>query len=84
MTVSAEYKYKIFQALWSTTGHGLAVVSSYSLYYSDGPPWTMVLVRGRGDTMVRVGVPDLLYQGRNTVPVTHLCFNLLLYILHIS
>ena len=34
--------------------------------------------------MVRVGVPDLLYQGRNTVPENRLCFNLLLYIQSLS
>ena len=32
--------------------------------------------------MVRVGVPDLLYQGRDTL--THLIFNLLLYIKSLS
>ena len=53
-------------AIWSTTGHGLAVVANYSLYYSDKQDWFMVLVQEREDNMVRVGVPDLLYQGKES------------------
>ena len=57
-------------ATWSSTGHGLAVVANYSLYYSDRQDWAMVLVKEREDNMVRVGVPDLLYQGKERVYTT--------------
>ena len=56
---------------WSTTGHGLAVVANYSLYYTDGKDWAMGLVSERVNNMVRVGVPDMLYQGENIITLIY-------------